>query len=845
MTDKVNEKTNEFDNGGQTQSDNPLEELAKIIGYQDDGQVNADGDGSANEAVTDLEAELLREFGVEPQAVPQPKSAPAPAPTSVQAAPVAPSVAAEPSSVTGASSEPQASPSSYSATVDDVLDDMSRYELPTHGQPVTTPNPTSAPIPTPSPVEVPPVQAEPAIPSYEPVAPVADAPLNEPAENVFEAPTMSRATPVMPQTPVEVPPAFQTPEQNNTMQPEPEVAELPNPLSTPSPFSSQSDATPEENNDLSNFDLGQMSNDLEQELEKLQQGLEAGVNEVPEQIIAPSMPEADFAAVSEAPVNPEPISAAPASPEQFVSDPFVAEPVASEPLASEANVERPFPSVVLPQDNSVPPNFADLVANEEPVERTEELESVLDVSGFTETEADIEETAPFEIPDLPAVEEFSREQSNIDVDLDLELEREFSQLISGDLPSEQEVQATAEPVSTVSAAATAYPSSDIAAEHAEMDELNELFNVGVAEAGADAAPQVNNGPDRIDVTNDADNLNEDVAADDETSGSGSNTLAVVGVLAALLLGGGAYLYFQNSGATLGGSNEPVIIKADNSPIKEVPADPGGASVPNQDQAVYEQVEGNDVSVANQSTLVKSTEEPVDIVQRTLNPSILPLEGRDLAGDDKNTDRLSPTDEAAAAAQANDAVQPLVTPRRVQTVIVQSDGTIITREAPAPTATQDTTVAAPAAPTPSVAETPVPAAPAAQPVETALATPAPTQEVAPAAPVAQPETTAPLSNDTAAAIANAPVQPAQAASNYTGYYMQIASQPSLAAAESSYASLSSRFNSILGGLPVEYQTANIEGKGTFHRVRIQAGSRGEANSLCSRYKSAGGSCFVAR
>ncbi|MEP2945838.1 MAG: SPOR domain-containing protein [Lentilitoribacter sp.] len=847
MTDKVNEKTNEFDNGGQTQSDNPLEELAKIIGYQDDGQVNADGDGSANEAVTDLEAELLREFGVEPQAAPQPSQ--------VAAAPVAPSVVAEPSAAAAAPSEPQANPIGHSTPVDDVLDDMSRYELPTHGQSANaaaTPNLT--PNLTPSPIEVPPVQAEPSIPSYEPVAAVTDAPVNEPAENVFEAPTMSRATPVMPQTPVEVPPAFQTPEQNNTMQPEPEVAELPNPLSTPSPFSSQNDVTPEENNDLSNFDLGQMSNDLEQELEKLQQGLEAGVNEVPEQVIAPSAPEVDFAPVSEAPVNHEPISAAPVNPEQFVPEPFAPEQFTNEPVApvqvaTDADIERPFPSVVLPQDNSVPPNFADLVANEEPVERTEELESVLDVSGFTETEADIEETAPFEIPELPAVEEFSREQSNIDVDLDLELEREFSQLISGDLPSEQEVQATAEPVSTVSAAASAYPSSDLAAEHAEMDELNELFNVGVAEAGADAAPQVNNGPDRIDVTNDADNLDEDIATDDEASGSGSNTLAVVGVLAALLLGGGAYLYFQNSGATLGGSNEPVIIKADNSPIKEVPADPGGASVPNQDQAVYEQVEGNDVSVANQSTLVKSTEEPVDIVQRTLNPSILPLEGRDLAGDDKNTDRLSPTDETAAAAQANDAVQPLVTPRRVQTVIVQSDGTIITREAPAPTATEDTIVAAPAAPAttaPSVAETPVPAA---QPVETALATPeptpAPTQETAPTAPVAQPETTAPLSNDTAAAIANAPVQPAQAASNYTGYYMQIASQPSLAAAESSYASLSSRFNSILGGLPVEYQTANIEGKGTFHRVRIQAGSRGEANSLCSRYKSAGGSCFVAR
>lgn len=821
MTDKVNEKPNEFDNAARAQSDNPLEELAKIIGYQDDDQVNPNADGSANEAVTDLEAELLREFGVEPQVAPSP-IVPVAAPvetTPVKASLVQP-VAYEPQ-VEAPVTAPHPSfsnPQVQNAGLDDILDDMSRYALPTHEQPISaTPPADLTPVSDNSPV-----QEEP-IPSYEP--PVA-APISEPAENVFEAPTMSRATPVMPQTPVEMPFVAETPNQINATQPEAEVADLPNPLSTPSPFSSENDVSPEENSNHSNFDLGQMSNDLELELEKLQQGLEAGVNEVPADVVQPQAPVNPFAEQAALPVEdyiaPEPTYIAPENVEPSVAS------------AADIDAERPFPSVVLPRDNSVPPNFADLVAAEEPVERTEELESVLDVSGFTETEADIEETAPFEIPELPSVEEFSREQSNIDVDLDLELEREFSQLISGDLPSEQDVQTTEEPVVTA-AAVQAFPSSEVKSENSDMDELNELFNVGVAEPGANTAPQVNNGPDRIDVTHDADNIDQDVAPDEEGEGTGSNTFAVVGVLAALLVGGGVYLYFQNSGSSLGGSNEPIIVKADNSPIKEVPADPGGASVPNQDQAVYEQVEGNDVSVANQSTLVKSTEEPVDIVQKTLNPSILPLEGRDLASNDKNADRLTSNDGTANTAQSTDSAQPLVTPRRVQTVIVQSDGTIITREAPAPAAVEDTTVAAP-----TVTETPVPAA---QPVETAVETAAATQ--VPVTPVAQPEATAPLSNDTAAAIANAPVQQVQPASNYTGYYMQIASQPSQAAAQSSYDSLASRFNSILGGLPVEYQTANITGKGTFHRVRIQAGSRAEANSLCSRFKSAGGSCFVAR
>ncbi|MGO4839278.1 SPOR domain-containing protein, partial [Rhizobiaceae sp. 2RAB30] len=35
------------------------------------------------------------------------------------------------------------------------------------------------------------------------------------------------------------------------------------------------------------------------------------------------------------------------------------------------------------------------------------------------------------------------------------------------------------------------------------------------------------------------------------------------------------------------------------------------------------------------------------------------------------------------------------------------------------------------------------------------------------------------------------------------------------------------------------------KGTFWRVRIPAGNRNEAISLCESYKSAGGNCFVSK
>jgi hypothetical protein len=79
----------------------------------------------------------------------------------------------------------------------------------------------------------------------------------------------------------------------------------------------------------------------------------------------------------------------------------------------------------------------------------------------------------------------------------------------------------------------------------------------------------------------------------------------------------------------------------------------------------------------------------------------------------------------------------------------------------------------------------------------------------------------------------------------GYVMQISSQPSIELAQASATNLSQRYSNIIGGRQIKIQRAEIEGRGTFHRVRVVASSRDDAIALCERYKSAGGSCFVAR
>jgi hypothetical protein len=117
----------------------------------------------------------------------------------------------------------------------------------------------------------------------------------------------------------------------------------------------------------------------------------------------------------------------------------------------------------------------------------------------------------------------------------------------------------------------------------------------------------------------------------------------------------------------------------------VPVEKGGKTVPNQDKAVYDRVAGAQDTTPQQGTLVSSTEEPIDVVQRTLTPENLPLEGRgdEIAGltpiDDEGTDRLLPDDQPAADAQAD--ATPAVSPRKVRTMIVKPDGTLVARDEP--------------------------------------------------------------------------------------------------------------------------------------------------------------------
>lgn len=348
-----------------------------------------------------------------------------------------------------------------------------------------------------------------------------------------------------------------------------------------------------------------------------------------------------------------------------------------------------------------------------------------------------------------------------------------------------------------------------------------------------------------------------LAAAESASRPRRRGLLIAAVVGAVAVVGGIGAFALSPGGGSGGA--PVIVKADDSPIKVKPENPGGTVVPNQDNKVYEAVaKGIQPAAPTQEKLVADNAEPVNVnaaepQARVADPS--PDEADDVADGSapigKSEDRIEQS--AADAGDANQDVA-LVTPRKVRTMVVKPDGTLAPREDLAP-AEPEVAAAEPADPAPqrvvsapaasqdltgavSSAEGEPAAKPAARSNAQSATTPA-TVAAAPQRPSDQPvDVVGEVKPDEVASIS-----PTAAAAG--SWSMQIASQPSADAAQSTYKDLARRYGSVLEGHSVNIVKAEIAGKGTFYRVRVPANSRNEAISLCESYKAAGGNCFVSK
>jgi hypothetical protein len=326
------------------------------------------------------------------------------------------------------------------------------------------------------------------------------------------------------------------------------------------------------------------------------------------------------------------------------------------------------------------------------------------------------------------------------------------------------------------------------------------------------------------------------------------------------------LMLRNRPVTTASGEPPPIVKAESDPLKVKPENPGGVEIPNQNAQVYER-SGSD----KQTRIVNREEQPIDVQQAA----------RAAQGATSGAPPAA-TPGAMAAPAPNNVVASLGEPRRVRTVSVRPDGTIVSPDQtsagppfpapvappsrPAPTRTesgpaQPSTTGAAA---PATASQPVaPPAPAAPPhpdarSTTPAATATPSQPPAVARPAPPNPPNGPLSiSPNAAQQPTAPQRTAAAApsraadANETtsaagAFSVQLSVATSEETARAQSRALQRKYAGELGGRAPFVRSAEVNGK-TVYRVRVGPMSQDDAKELCTKLKGVGGdeTCFIAK
>lgn len=365
--------------------------------------------------------------------------------------------------------------------------------------------------------------------------------------------------------------------------------------------------------------------------------------------------------------------------------------------------------------------------------------------------------------------------------------------------------------------------------------------------------------------------------------------AAAAVLGVLVIGIGGVFAYRSIGD--GGASSPPIIKADTSPVKTIPDDPGGKEIPHQNKAIYDRVGGDDPQTER---LVSSEEQPLNVQganaggQRTVS-RVISLSGDQTGpGSNELLPGIQPNSRAGVST-AGDRIGP----KKVRTVIVKPDGTIVGNAPSQPRSVSTTlipSVTLPSSTSPAnqqaqpntvTASLPVDGTTAAANellgqlndngvVEAAIGTPAnvpiPLPRPTPPASIvtanvqtSQPADSSPSNPSTTnlasskarqVAITSAPLpelsRPATGSGLVSGFVVQVSSQRSESLARAAYADLQRRFPSLLAVQPVHIQPADLGDRGVYYRAGAgPMPTRAEAARFCENLKAAGADCLVRR
>ena len=375
-------------------------------------------------------------------------------------------------------------------------------------------------------------------------------------------------------------------------------------------------------------------------------------------------------------------------------------------------------------------------------------------------------------------------------------------------------------------------------------------------------------------------------------GHGGRLLIVIGAILLVGIAGAGAAYFI--GSDTGTSGPPPIITADNSPDKIVPEAPEPPD-DGQSKLFQDRIDGVQ---ADDTTLVTAEDQPVDEIPAAdggnddspISRVIIPAG----PGFDSSTEGASGSGEQVVASGDTGTGED-IGPRKVRTVVVKPDGTIVSSEAVAegaegtPGGDQMADIGNPLGVSPEVpdgrtemddvldggVEIPVntdplnaatpeaiasagletPEAPAATAAEELRETVTSVETPVPAAPAPEPQAPEPpqaaeanTGGSSGAVDLSSGSQPTAVASlpspGSGGVLVQVSAQRSEEAARTTYRALQQRYPNILGPFQAAIIRADLD-SGTWYRVRIGPFSSSDATRLCEDLKAAGGDCLLAR
>lgn len=238
-------------------------------------------------------------------------------------------------------------------------------------------------------------------------------------------------------------------------------------------------------------------------------------------------------------------------------------------------------------------------------------------------------------------------------------------------------------------------------------------------------------------------------------------------------------------------NGPVpIIRADATPFKSAPQDPGGMDVPYRDSTVFDTMHASNDGKPRVESLLPPAEQPMPrekmFAGLKTDPIETPAETKPAADDDKPGDTLEDQDTGTAPAVADAAKRatPSDKPDDATGAIAALSGKQAQNEA---------------APAPAPAEK--------------------------------------------AAVKTEPASGNAHASAAGEFYVQLGSVKDRATAQAQWAQMQKKFPDQLGSLSLRVQEANLGLRGTYYRIQGGGLAQGEAKDVCAAIKQHAGACIV--